>query len=304
MPESLSRRTLLGAGLAAGAAAAASTTFASPARAEESRAVELPLIGPAEGDQLHVMSFNVRLPVDDSPNSWPERRPRVAHLLEQERPTVFGIQEGFYGQGQDILEDLDGYDWIHLARQGGSNDEATAVYYDSARLKPTAYDHLWLSDTPRLIGSTTWGNEITRMLTWVRFSDLAAGGEFVFLNTHFDHQSDAARERSAEMVRDVVAEFDVPTVVVGDFNTPVGSVPYETLVNGGLEDTWVVAEERLSPEYGTFNGWNPEPVEGDPRIDWVLATPGGAALKTAINTWTDGEHTPSDHWAVHSLLTL
>lgn len=180
-----------------------------------------------------------------------------------------------------------------------------AILYDAGRLKPIAYDHLWLSDTPRLIGSATWGNTVVRMLTWVRFLDNRTGNEFVHLNTHFDHQSEESRVRSAQLVRDVVAEFDVPTIVTGDFNSPhETSESYQILVTeGGLRDTWVDAAQRLTPEYQTANAWQP-PVEGGPRIDWVLCTEGATFAKTAINTGPGDDLYPSDHWPVQTLLRL
>lgn len=306
MPDSLRRRTLLGAGIAAGAASATGTLFATSAFADGEAAVDLPLIGPAEDDEIHVMTFNVFASTLDSPYTWDERRPRIAHLLEQEHPTVLGLQEAQFHQAQDIMEDLDGYNWVHLlSRDDQAVGESTPICYDASRLKPVAYDHLWLSDNPRLIGSADWGNTQPRMLTWVRFSDLETGTEFIVLNTHFDNSSADARHRSAEMVVDVVADFDVATLVLGDFNNSVTTRTYEILVDeSDLDDTWVVADEQLTPEYGTVNGWDPEPVEGDPRIDWVLSTPDVTTLRTAINAWTDDEHPPSDHWAVQSLVTL
>lgn len=263
------------------------------------------LIGEAKGDQLHVMSFNLRCPVDSRPHSWPERRPRIAELLRREHPTLLGTQEGFFSQLYDIWEDLRSHDWIHLHREGGSTGEAMAVFYDTARVKPLAYDHLWLSDTPRTIGSATWGNNVVRMVTWVRFLDRRGGRELVLLNTHFDHQSEEARERSSRMVRDLVATFDVPTIVTGDFNAGAFSPPYEGLVSGGVVgDTWMNAKERLTPEYGTFNGWNATPDLKMPRIDWVLATPSVCTHQVAINTDLPGGELASDHWPVQVLCEL
>ncbi len=70
-----------------------------------------------------------------------------------------------------------------------------AIYYRRARLEPLEFDHFWLSDTPDRIGSTSWGNTNRRMVTWVRFKDRESAQEFYFLNTHFDHQVQAAREK-------------------------------------------------------------------------------------------------------------
>jgi hypothetical protein len=52
---------------------------------------------------------------------------------------------------------------IGLGRPGGSHDEFAAVFFRRARLVPLEYDHFWLSDTPDVIGSATWGN---RTVAW------------------------------------------------------------------------------------------------------------------------------------------
>ncbi|MFL6122144.1 endonuclease/exonuclease/phosphatase family protein, partial [Actinophytocola sp.] len=182
------------------------------------------------GDELLVMSFNLRRGSEDA---WPRRRPVMAELLRRAQPTVLGTQEGLYEQLRDIHRDLpDHYDWLGVGRAGGSRDEFAAVFFDTRRVEPVAFDHFWLSDTPSVIGSRTWGNDVIRMATWVRFADLRTGREFVVLNTHFDHRSENARRRGAALVRDRVNEFEVPVVVTGDFNAPTGSVTYDILVSG------------------------------------------------------------------------
>lgn len=131
--------------------------------------------------------------VDDTPR-WTVRRPVMRELLRRERPHVIGTQEGLYQQVRMIEKDLGGhYDWIGTGRGGGSKDEFMAVFYDTRRLDPIEFDHFWLSDTPYTIASNTWGADWLRMVTWVKFADLADGGrEFYVLNTHLDSVSQYA----------------------------------------------------------------------------------------------------------------
>jgi len=265
------------------------------------------VIGPARGESLHVMSFNLRYAADSVPNSWAERRPVMAELLRREQPTVLGTQEGFYGQLRDIQRDLpDRYEWIGVGRAGGSRDEFMAVYYDTSRVEPLEFDHFWLSDTPDVIGSKSWGNTVIRMVTWVRFADLRTGKEFVTVNTHFDHLSENSRQRSAALVRDRVNGFapGLPVVLTGDFNAPAGgSVSYDTLMTGaGMTDTWPAAAERRTPLYATFHGYSPLVPDGT-RIDWIL-TRGATVQAVGINTFERNGQYPSDHLPVQALITL
>ena len=133
-----------------------------------------------------------------------------------------------------------------------------AVFYRTARLEPLAFDHFWLSDTPEVIGSKTWGPKLARMVTWVKFRDRQTKREFIFVNTHFDHQVQAAREKSAQLVRERVAAFDakLPVLLVGDFNAAAGSnKAYAILTDDKFfTDTWTTARERVNEGIGTFNG--------------------------------------------------
>ena len=82
-----------------------------------------------------------------------------------------------------------------------------AIFYRPIRFEPLEFDHFWLSDTPATIGSRSWGNNIPRMVTWVRFLDRLTEREFYFINTHFDHESQPAREQSAELLLERLAEL-------------------------------------------------------------------------------------------------
>ena len=146
--------------------------------------------------QIKVMTFNLRYASDKPPNAWAARRLVMRALIEDVRPDVMGTQEGMYRQIKDLAADLPEYAWIGMGRDGGSRGEFMAVFYRRERFEPLEFDHFWLSDTPDRIGSTTWGNSNRRMVTWVRFRELEGAQEFYFLNTHFDHQVQAARQKS------------------------------------------------------------------------------------------------------------
>ncbi|MEU9185566.1 endonuclease/exonuclease/phosphatase family protein [Streptomyces sp. NPDC048484] len=280
-------------------------------------AVALPLAGTAlsmspasaadRRDRLEVMSFNLRYASTTEPNSWAVRRPVTRELLRRERLHVIGTQEGLYQPVRDIAADLGAhYDWIGTGRAGGSRDEFMTVFYDTRRLAPVEYDHFWLSDTPDVIGSNTWGGGSIRMVTWVRFRDLRDGQrEFYFLNTHLDNASQNARARAAALIAERITGLDrsLPLVLTGDFNIAAHKNPvYDTMLGAGLVDTWETAAERSSL-YGTFHGYRPLTPDGD-RIDWILTSPGVTAHRASINTFSADGQFPSDHLPVQASLTL
>lgn len=296
----VTRRLGLKTALAASVALPLSSTAlpAEPASAQERQ--ERP------GGPLDVMSFNLRYASTAEPNSWAARRPVTRRLLRREQPHVIGTQEGLHQQLRDIEADLGpSYDWIGTGRAGGSRDEFMGILYDTRRLAPLEYDHFWLSDTPYLIASSTWGNTIIRMVTWVRFRDLRDGDrEFYVLNTHLDHANQYSRERAAALIAECVTGLarSLPVIVTGDFNVAAhGNPVYDTLLGAGLVDTWDAAAER-GEAYGTFHGYKPL-VPGGARIDWVLTTPGVTVHRASINTFAPEGQFPSDHLPVQASLT-
>ncbi|MFF7653252.1 endonuclease/exonuclease/phosphatase family protein [Streptomyces sp. NPDC007983] len=262
---------------------------------------------PVSGSQLHTMTFNLRYAGDTPPNSWAQRRPVMRELLRRAEPHLLGTQEGLYGQLRDIAADLGPrYDWLGTGRAGGSRDEFMAVFYDTRRLEPLEYDHFWLSDTPYVIGSNTWGGAVVRMVTWVRFHDRSTDRQFYALNTHLDHISQYARERAAGLINARLAGLDpaLPRIVTGDFNVAAhGNAVYDTLLKGGsLTDAWDAAD-RHSKLYATFHGYKPLVPDGD-RIDWILTSPGVRTRYAAIDTYSRDGQFPSDHLPVHAVLEL
>ncbi|MEU9975282.1 endonuclease/exonuclease/phosphatase family protein [Streptomyces sp. NPDC051014] len=257
--------------------------------------------------RLDVMTFNLRYASTAEPHSWADRRPVMRELLLRANPQVIGTQEGLYQQLRDIDADLGPhYDWIGTGREGGSRDESTAIYYDVRRLAPVEHYTFWLSDTPEVIRSNTWNAAFPRIVTWVRFRDLADGGrEFYVANTHFDQKSQDARERSAALLGRRIAEFDpaLPVVVTGDFNAAAhGNRAYDTLVDSGLVDAWDAAERRGTP-YGTFHGYHRLRQDGD-RIDWILTSPGVTTHEAVMDTFSRQGRFPSDHLPVRVSLSL
>jgi len=257
---------------------------------------------------MHVMSFNLRFASDEEPNAWPRRRPVMGELLRQERPDLIGTQEGLYDQLDDVAAELGpDYGAIGLGREGGSRGEFMMIFFTKDRLRPREFDHFWLSDTPNVIGSQSWGGCAPRMVTWARFADTHTGAEFYAINTHFEVFDTGAREKSADLLLARLTELDpaLPVVVTGDFNAPAepGQTVYDALVTTGpLVDTWVTAAER-GPAFATFHGYRPPEPDGV-RIDWILASPSIRTSRTWVNTFHRDDQYPSDHLPVQAILEL
>jgi endonuclease/exonuclease/phosphatase family metal-dependent hydrolase len=261
----------------------------------------------AANANLNVMTFNLRYASSSRPNSWEERRAVMAECIKEANPDIFGTQEGLYHQLKDIEADQSGYRWIGLGREGGSKGEFMAIFYKADRFDPLEYDHFWLSDTPNVIASSSWGNTVKRMVTWVRFKDRNSGCEFYLVNSHFDHQVQASREKSAQLVADRIKQLDakLPIIFTGDFNASAGkNKAYDILVNDELfRDSWTEAKERKGKQVRTFHNFK-GPVEGDDRIDWILLQGDVHAQAIEILTCSKNGQYPSDHFPVMAALVI
>jgi len=257
--------------------------------------------------ELLVATYNLRVAVDAPPHDWPQRRLRLQALLDSYRPDVIGTQEGLYSQIKDIASDQPAYDWIGLGRDGGSRGEFMAIFYRRDRFEPLEFDHFWLSDTPDVIASSTWGNDVRRMVTWVKFRDRTTGREFYFWNTHLDHAVQFAREKSAELIRQRIGLLPpgASLFLVGDFNSVAReNRVYEILTQGaGLTDTWYAARERRNEDANSFTGFGPLLHEGK-RIDWILARGAMDVRATEAVTFQLDGRWPSDHLPVMTWVTL
>lgn len=253
---------------------------------------------------LRVMSFNLKYASEGGEHGWGGRRGIVRNAILSEKPDLIGTQEGVYGQLKDMDEDLPEYDWIGLGRAGGSRGEFMAIFYRRDRFEAVAFDHFWLSDTPEVVGSRTWGHDNHRMVTWVRFREKGSGVEFYHWNTHFDHRVQVAREKSADLIMSRIRSVKPvrPVLVTGDFNAPQGGVVHGKMlsrVGDGvvLRDGWEAARKREGGQVSTIHGWRGL-SDSERRIDWVLMSGEFVCRRAKVVTYEEGGAFPSDHFPV------
>ncbi|GAB3143090.1 endonuclease/exonuclease/phosphatase family protein [Marisediminicola antarctica] len=270
---------------------------------------DAPLVGPADAPDLHVMSYNIRrrMPQVDprSSDNWSHRKGLVKRLLLGEQPTLLGIQEALPDQLQFLTDTLGtDYRFVGHGRRADHGGEHSVIFYDSRRLELLDWSQSALSDTPELAGSVTWGNQIPRVIVRATFHDTATGAVFVAITTHFDHINAPSRERSAEAIRELVERSEMPAVVIGDFNADASGAAHRVLVAQGLlRDSWQVAHERLSEQWGTAPHYR-APILGGERIDWILVGDAFEVGQAVINVTRYEGSWPSDHTPVQALIRV
>jgi endonuclease/exonuclease/phosphatase family metal-dependent hydrolase len=267
----------------------------------------LGVLAAAQPAPLTVMSFNIRYgTANDGENRWTARRDLLFDVLREQDADLVGLQEALAFQIDEILAAVPAYAVLGVGRDDGARrGEYAAILFRRERLHVAGSGTFWFSDTPEVVGSTSWGNRITRICTWARLVD-RDGRAFWVYNVHLDHESQPSRERSVALLRQRIDARSVPSepvIVTGDFNVGEANEALRALTDGAaFVDTFRVAHPDAT-EVGTFTGFRSGRIEGE-KIDYIFAQPGTEVLSASIvRNSRDGRY-PSDHFPVVARLAL
>lgn len=258
-------------------------------------AMALPAAAANPPSPLKVMSFNVRTPADTEPGKrWEDRREALVTTIQQAHPVVMGTQELVKQQADFLARHLPDYRWFGKGRRGDDGDEHMGVFYDSKAVALEQSGDFWLSDTPEVPGSISWGNLFPRMVTWGLFRRLDDGRRFYLFNTHLPYrdEDEPQRVRGAQAIVAHIKTLpaDVPVVVTGDFNSEPGGPTYATLT-AALQDTRTQVAKPRGPKH-TFHGFTGKATT---ELDWVLVRGFNARDFATLDARVDGI-LPSDHF--------
>ena len=256
---------------------------------------------------IRVMSFNLRYgSADDGPNHWKLRQDLVRHAIGTVSPDLLGTQETLPFQAEFVGQQFPELEYVGRSREVDNPDgEQCALYFRRSRFDKLAQGHFWLSESPDQPGTKSWDSALPRMATWVLLHDRPTKRTVCFVNTHFDHVGQVAREESAKLIKRRAAALegigdDTWIVLTGDFNTGEDTPPYRAFRNGSESDwtdTYRAAFPERKPEKeGTFGAWVGK-ADG-PRIDWILVDPRFETRLATIESWNSSGRYPSDHFPV------
>lgn len=268
---------------------------------------------PAEGPELRVMSFNIRYgTAPDGENHWDRRKDFLVETILAFRPDLLGTQETLAFQRDFLAEKLPDYGCLGVGREDGKEQgEIMAIYWRKDRFEVLDSGHFWLSTTPEVPGSKSWDSALPRMVTWIKLRDLRQPDRrpILWMNTHFDHRGEQARQESARLLRAKLNEMGAgcSLIVTGDFNAGEGSQPYQLFfgevegVTSPVVDSFRTAHPQRTTEEGTFSGFRAENVTGA-RIDWIACSRDWRIISAGIDRTSRDGRTPSDHFPVFAIL--
>ena len=290
--------------------------------------------------QMLVGTYNIRYKnANDSINGevWTKRCQVICDQVNFMSPDLFGAQEVLWTQLQDMLGQLDGYDYIGIGRDDGQRGgEHEPIFYKKDKYQLIDHGDFWLSETPDKPG-LGWDAACIRICTWGKFAVKTQRGHrhglfnrrkrqqqvFYFFNLHMDHVGVVARREAAKLVVQRVLEIaqGAPVFITGDFNVDQNDEIYSIFTKSGLlKDSFDAAQIRFA-ENGTFNAFKTNYFTTS-RIDHVFVSPSTTVRAYGVLTnsyWTPDEidedlkandapqqisfdtyirHNPSDHYPV------
>lgn len=258
-------------------------------------------VGAQEKELLKIGTFNLRMDTpSDGDNSWSHRKDLVNDLLRFYDLDLFGTQEGFAHQLNDVLR-LGTYQFIGSGRDDGKDaGEHSAIFYRTDRFKVLDQGDFWLSEHPEHPGLGWDATCCNRICSWGKFEDSRSGKQFFFFNVHYDYEGVVARPESSRLMISKIRSIagDMPVFLTGDFNALPTEEPILILDKSGfLNDSYKITKE---PPFGpdcTYHGYD-SAVQTDERLDYIWVTNGIQVDKYGVLTHTLYGKTPSDHFPV------
>ncbi|KAJ8768116.1 hypothetical protein K2173_021056 [Erythroxylum novogranatense] len=221
---------------------------------------------------LTVMTFNLgEEEPEDSPNAWEKRRDLCISVITSYCPMILCTQQGVKSQLDYLQQGLPGYDQFGVSRKGSedASDEHCNIFYDKEKVELLEGGTFWLSESPSVPGSTSWGAAVPCIATWATFQLKGVeppGFSFQVVNTNMDEFSPRARRRSALLTWQHIASLLPSSSVVycGGFNTHKESITGRFLLGtsrehgvvGDMRDAWPNARVRKNVSLvRTYHGY-------------------------------------------------
>lgn len=201
-------------------------------------------------------------------------------------PDVICLQEmsiNMIGFIRKHLKD-NGFSYDLLTYTVGNDADNTCILYRTDTLKLLDKGH----------HEYTYGNNGgSKSYTWGYFEQKSTGKKFAALSTHMWYKSESAEpgsnkhreNQAAEIVAEmdkVIAKYDCPVFIMGDFNTRTDSAAFKVFLDGGFKNTYglasVFADNHRGRHTCNNDGFALESAPGTyagEAIDHILLKNGG-----------------------------
>ncbi len=262
-------------------------------------------------NEISVMSFNIRVPKDASPNSLADRTPRIKQHLNDYSPDIIGFQE-VTSKWKPVLDShLSGYSKEFVWRDSKASSEAAPLYWKTSKFTVLEQGTFWLSETPDVM-SLGWDAAYYRTCSYAALIHKTSGALVLAFNTHIENAHATAKDGGtrlvAERMRALQEKYtalgygeNIAVFCTGDYNSKPNSVGYKNMT-ASFSDMRLVAEKLGSDKNQiTCHGYG----SSASIIDYIFLDPRGAipVYYKVCAEQINGRYI-SDHYSVYGILGL
>lgn len=250
--------------------------------------------------RLCLISSNIRFdnPADGA-NAWPLRRNILTEILLKHSPDIIATQEGRFDQLLDFKEALSDFDIVDPHRSWIKERMYPTFFIRKDAFELIKSEDIWLSETPDVAGSASFGSAFPRLLTWMKIQPKNSKRNLIVVNTHLDHVKAETRSEQIKVLGKEIKKLLDPSsklIVMGDFNDSPESTTREILLKEfpDLIDSWKLFNSREETSHHSFNGI----CENGSRIDWIMTQKDLTIEECILDKSTAAGKYPSDHFPV------
>jgi endonuclease/exonuclease/phosphatase family metal-dependent hydrolase len=255
---------------------------------------------------LCLISSNIRFdnPADGA-NAWPHRRTLLAQTLLKHQPDIIATQEGRFDQLKDFEQLLQNYEIVDAHRSWIKERMYPTFFVRKDKFEMIKSEDLWLSETPDVAGSFSFGSTFPRLMTWMKIQPKNSDVNLLFVNTHLDHVKPETRTQQIHVLSSEITRFKddrSKLIIMGDFNDSPQSEVRNVLISKfpGIQDSWRKFNSTEETSHHAFSG----ECQNGARIDWILVDEKIKVDNCILEKSTIGGKYPSDHFPVVCHITI
>lgn len=247
-----------------------------------------------------LISCNIRFDNPaDGVNAWPHRRDILALSLLKHRPDIIATQEGRYTQLKDFESLLSDFHIVDPHRSWIKERMYPTFFVRKDQFEVLRSEDLWLSETPEIAGSLSFGSTFPRLMTWVKLQPKNSKTNFFLVNTHLDHVKTETRINQIKVLaREIKRLWNENSLlfITGDFNDSPQSEVRKILIQefSGLQDAWAIFNNIEETSHHAFNG----ECQNGSRIDWVMVDKRARVENCLMDKGQVNGRYPTDHFPI------
>ncbi len=245
-----------------------------------------------------IISSNIRF---DNPNDgqhiWKNRKNLLVEIINDFESDILSTQEGRQMQLNDLAASLKNLNLVDRHRQWIAERMYPCIFINPNTVRIDRSGDVWLSDTPDVPGSYSFGSAFPRLCTWIAGQFININQAFFLVNVHLDNFFAETRSKQIEVLIKEVKKNNnqnLPLILCGDFNeSPFGQV--RRIINNGfkdLYDPWFMLNKKEDASHHSFKG----SLKNNERIDWIMVDKKLRCHNIHLDKSSQNNLYPSDHY--------